>query len=336
MKVAIVHYWLINMRGGEKVLDAICELYPQADIFTHVCQHDNLSDTLKKHKIITSFIQKLPRATHWYQKYLPLMPMALEGLDLSGYDLVISSESGPAKGVIVPPTAVHICYCHTPMRYIWDMYHEYRAESGFITRLLMPLLTHYLRIWDVSTAARVDHFVANSSYVASRINKYYRREAKVIHPPVDVNAFTQSDESGDYYLMMGQLVSYKRVDLAVKAFNESGKKLIVIGDGEQMKSLKSIAADNVQLLGWQPFSVIREHYAKCRALVFPGMEDFGIVPLEAMASGRPVIAYRKGGAMETVVNGVTGSFFEEQTVEALNQAIEKFENNVSNFLRLRL
>jgi len=325
MKVALVHYWLVGMRGGEKVLEALCELYPEADIFTHVCDPESISDTLRRHTIHSSFIARLPRAKQWYQRYLPFMPMALEQLDLRGYDLVISSESGPAKGIIPPPEATHICYCHSPMRYVWDMYHDYLEGAGRLTRLLMPPLLHKLRTWDVTTAPRVDHFVANSDYVAARINKYYRRVAKVIHPPVDTDEFGPGGETGDFYLMMGQLVGYKRADLAVEAFNRLGLPLVIIGEGEMREALEKKAAANIRFLGWQPFTEIQSHYARCKALVFPGAEDFGIVPVEAMAAGRPVIAYRRGGATETVVDGVTGLFFDEQTAEGLMEAVQRFE-----------
>ena len=230
MKVAIIHYWLVGMRGGEKVIEALCEMYPQADIFTHVYAPEMVSDKIKQHRIIPTFINALPRATRMYKSYLPLMPLALEQIDLRGYDLVISSESGPAKGVIPSSDALHICYCHTPMRYIWNMYHDYRNGAGRLTRMMMPPLSHYLRMWDVTSAARVDSFVANSATVARRIRRYYRAESVVIHPPVDTDAFSVAPpaEVGDYYLMVGELVSYKRADLAVRAFNEMKLKLVVI------------------------------------------------------------------------------------------------------------
>jgi glycosyltransferase involved in cell wall biosynthesis len=327
MRVAIVHYWLIGMRGGEKVVEALCELYPSADIFTHVVAPEAISATIARHRIFTSFIARLPRAISWYKKYLPLMPLALEQLDLRDYDLVISSESGPAKGIIPAAHAVHVCYCHSPMRYIWNMYHDYRATSGVVTRTAMTLFSHYLRNWDQGSAGRVDLFVANSQTVASRIRRYFRREADVVFPPVDVDAFEQvpASEIGDYYLMVGELVAYKRADLVVDAFNVSGKKLVVIGGGEMFDALKHRARPNVVMLGPQSFVVLRHHYARCRALIFPGEEDFGIVPVEAMASGRPVIAFGRGGATETVVDGVTGAFFESQTVEALEGAIARAE-----------
>jgi len=331
MKVAIVHYWLVNMRGGEKVVEALCEIFPDADIYTHVYDPGAISEIIKSHRIRTTFIDKLPQAAKRYQAYLPLMPLALEQLDLRNYDLIISSESGPAKGVILSPDNLHVCYCHTPMRYVWEMYFDYRRRSGTIVKMLMPFLIHYLRLWDIASAARVDHFIANSSYVAKRIKKHYRREAEVIHPPVDTSSFYQSEDDGDFYLMVGQLVPYKRTDLAVEAFNRLGKKLIVIGDGEELPSLKKIAHSNIQFLGYQPFSTICDHYARCKALIFPGLEDFGIVPVEAMAAGRPVIAFGKGGALDTVIDGVTGLFFYEQSTNALINAIGAYENAQHRF-----
>lgn len=331
MKVAIVHYWLVNMRGGERVLEALCAMFPQADIFTHVYDPAAIPDTITSHFIKTSFIQALPRATRSYQAYLPLMPLALEQLDLRAYDLVISSESGPAKGVITRPDALHICYCHSPMRYLWDMYHDYRETAGTLRRWLMPVIFHYLRMWDVSSAARVDHFVANSAFVASRIRKYYRRDSVVIHPPVAVDDFSVADATDDFYLVVSQLVRYKRVDLAIEAFNRNGRKLVVIGDGELLHEFRKLARPNVTVLGRQPFSVIKDHYRTCKALVFPGVEDFGIVPVEAMASGRPVIAYRRGGVLETVKEEKTGIFFDEQTPESLSAAIARFESQFQKF-----
>lgn len=325
MKVAIVHYWLVGMRGGEKVVEALCEMYPQADIFTHVYVPEKVSERLREHRIIPTFINSLPRAAAMYKAYLPLMPLALEQLDLRGYDLVISSESGPAKGVIAPSNAVHVCYCHTPMRYIWNMYHDYRDSAGLLTRMMMPPLSHYLRMWDVASSARVDSFVANSTTVAERIYRYYGADAAVIHPPVDTEAFAIAapSEIGDYYLMAGELVSYKRPDLAVRAFNEMKLKLVVIGGGEMLDKIRSLAGPTVTVMGSQPFEVLKQHYARCRALIFPGEEDFGIVPVEAMASGRPVVAFGKGGATETVVEGVTGTFFADQSSDAIISAVKR-------------
>jgi glycosyltransferase involved in cell wall biosynthesis len=323
MKVAIVHYWLVGMRGGEKVIEALCEMYPQADIYTHVYVPEMVSERIRRHRVIPTFINRLPRAARMYKTYLPLMPMALEQLDLRDYDLILSSESGPAKGIIAPSNAIHVCYCHTPMRYIWNMYHDYRAGAGLVTRCMMPSLSHYLRMWDVASAARVDSFVANSVTVAERIRRYYGAPATVIYPPVDTEAFSAaaSSEVGDYYLMAGELVSYKRPDLAVRAFNELKMNLIVIGGGEMLAELRHLAGPTVSVLGPQPFDTLKAHYARCRALIFPGEEDFGMVPVEAMASGRPVVAFGRGGAKETVLRGATGVFFEKQTVDAVAQAV---------------
>ncbi|MCI0599708.1 MAG: glycosyltransferase [Beijerinckiaceae bacterium] len=327
MRVAIVHYWLVSMRGGEKVLESICKLFPEADIFTHVYDPAAVSETIRRHEVHTTFINSLPFARRYYKKYLPLMPIALEQIDLRGYDLVISSESGPAKGVIPPASSIHICYCHSPMRYTWNMFHDYRGRAGLLTKLVMPPLAHYLRSWDVIASTRVDHFVANSKTVAARIAKYHRREAKVIHPPVDVDLFDSvpATDVEEYYLLAGELVAYKRPELAVEAFNSVRRRLIVIGGGEMLTQIRKMAGPTVTVLGSQPFEVLRHHYARCRALIFPGEEDFGIVPVEVMASGRPVIAYRRGGLTETVIEGISGLFFEDQSVAAIERAIHKFE-----------
>ena len=327
MRVAIVHYWLVSMRGGEKVIEALCQLFPEADIFTHVYDPTSVSVTIRKHKVVTTFINSLPNARRFYKRYLPLMPIALEQIDLRGYDLIISSESGPAKGIIPPAGAVHICYCHSPMRYIWNMSHDYLERAGFLTKILLPSLAHYVRNWDAVASMRVDHFIANSHTVAARVEKYYRRKSTVIYPPVDVNRFeiVSEAEIEDYYLMVGELVAYKRPELAVEAFNTLGKPLVVIGGGEMLSMIQKLAGPTVTVLGPQPLEVLRRHYARCRALIFPGEEDFGIVPVEVMASGRPVIAYGRGGVTETVSAGVSGLFFQEQSVLAIEQAIHKFE-----------
>ena len=336
MRVAIVHYWLVGMRGGEKVVEALCRLYPQADIFTHVVVPAAISDEIVRHNITTSFISRLPSPRRFYKRYLPLMPLALEQLDLRGYDLIISSEAGPAKGIIPAPHALHVCYCHSPMRYIWNMYHEYRDDAGALTRMFMPFIAHYLRNWDVTSQARVHEYIANSSCVADRIKTYYNRPAAVIHPPVAVQDFQPIDEQNveDFYLVAGELVSYKRVDLAIRAFNRMKRRLVVIGGGENLQRYRKLAGPTVSVMGSQPFNVLRWHYAHCRALVYPGEEDFGIVPVEAMASGRPVIAFNRGGARETVIPYQSGLLFDEQTVECLIAAIEQCE--VTTFIPQRI
>ena len=337
MKVAIVHYWLVAMRGGEKVLEALCRLFPQAEIFTHVYNPDAISDQIKQHAIRTTFINKLPFAKQLYPKYLPLMPLALEQLDLRGFDLVISSESGPAKGVLTSATTRHICYCHSPMRYLWDMYQDYLEELSPISRVGMRLLAPRLRQWDAISSMRVDHYVANSQTIAARIGKHYRRKAEVIHPPVDVAAFRPQDgifsrpEPDAPYLCLGQLVGYKRVDLAVKACTATNRRLVVVGEGPFRKELQASAGPTVQFVGWLNPDAVKKQIIGCRALLFPGEEDFGIVPVETQAAGRPVIAYRKGGALETVKDGVTGLFFDEQTVPSLTDALDRFEQHEKDF-----
>lgn len=317
------------MRGGEKVLEALCEMYPDADIYTHVYDPDNVSEKIRSHNVFTTFISKLPFAKKLYKLYLPLMPVALELLDMTGYDLIISSESGPAKGIIPAPGATHVCYCHSPMRYIWDHYHVYRESAGFLARLMMPLTSHYLRQWDAASAARVDVFVANSTHVANRINKYYRREAVVIHPPVAVEDFNKVDvaELEDFYLWAGELVSYKRPDILVEAFNQSKKKLVVIGDGPALKQLQSTAEDNIQFLGKVDFDTLKWHFARCKALIFPGEEDFGIIPVEVLASGRPVIGLAKGGLLDIVGDMKLGQLFPDASVASLQHSIELFEQD---------
>ncbi len=327
--MALIHYWLVGMRGGEKVLESLCRMFPQADIYTHVVAPEKLSKTLLDHQIRTTFVANLPFVNRFYQKYLPFMPRALEQIDLTGYDLVISSESGPAKGVIAPPEAPHLCYCHSPMRYLWDQYHTYRDGAGRLTRMLMPHIAHSLRQWDVTSAARVDRFVANSGHVAARINKYWRRDAGIVYPPVAVADFAPAapEDLGDFYLWAGELAPYKRPDLAVEACRRLGKKLVVIGGPDKTRQvLAANAGDTVTFLGHVPFAVLKQHMARCKALIFPGEEDFGIIPVEVMASGRPVIAYGRGGALDSVIDGETGLLFRDQSIDGLTAAIQRFES----------
>lgn len=335
MRIAIVHYWLVSMRGGEKVLEALLELFPEADLFTHVYAPEAVSSIIRAHKVTTSFIQKLPFSRRCYRKYLPLMPLALEQLDLRGYDLVISSESGPAKGVLTDADALHICYCHTPMRYLWDFYQEYLEQNGPVTRFFFRLCASRLRIWDALSAQRVDHFVANSCNVAKRIAKHYRRSSEVIYPPVNSRFFVPQDGlyplAEDYYLYVGQLTAYKHADIAVRACTETGRRLVVIGEGEEHKKLVRMAGPTVSFTGRPDQETLRRYLQRCQALIFPGEEDFGIVPLEAMAAGRPVIAYAGGGALETVTHGKTGVLFPEKTVASLCEALDDFERGLYSF-----
>jgi glycosyltransferase involved in cell wall biosynthesis len=320
MRTAIVHYWLLNMRGGEKVVEALCRLLPDADIFTLFYDPDRVSETIRRHRVQASFLQPLRRG---YRSLLPLMPLALESFDLRGYDLVVSSESGPAKGVLTSSTTRHVCYCETPMRYLWDMYPAYRNEwtPSRWKRALMTPLTNYLRLWDFASAARVDEFVANSENVRGRIWKTYRRESHVVRPPVAVENFYWK-ESEDYYLIVSELVPYKRVDLAIRACSQNGRKLRVVGGGPEYKALRRLAAPNIEFCGRVPDPQLRELYARCRAFLMPGEEDFGMTMVEALASGKPVIALARGGALE-IVPEFGGLLYDEP--EEASQAIERWD-----------
>jgi len=333
MKVAIVHEWLTTMGGSEKVILELKKLFPEAPIYTLVYNRRKLGKYFDKYLIITSNLQKNPLAHIKHQLFFKYMPRAFENFDLSDFDLVISSSSAFAKGVITSPNSVHICYCHTPPRYLWDLTHEYLKEYNLIIRRYLERNFHYLRIWDTIAANRVDYFVANSNYVANRIKKFYKRDCKVIYPPVDTEYFTPAKDKNieDYYLIVSRLVPYKRVDLAVEAFNQLSKRLVIVGDGPEYKKLKSIAKSNIEFLGYQPDKTVRDLYQRCKALIFPGVEDFGIVPVEVQACGRPVIALKKGGAVETVEEGKTGVFFEKQDVESLKEAVYKFEQDIERF-----
>src|SRR5690348_16000868 len=339
LRIAIVHYWFTAYGGGERVIEAFAEMFPQADFFTLVATERGIPPALRNRRLTASFVGRIPGAKRWYRHFLPLFPYALEQFDLSGYDLVISSESGPAKGVLTSPRACHICYCLSPMRYVWDMYHEYRKQMNPLSRAAFSLAAHYARQWDVSTAARVDYFAAISDYVAARIRKYYRRESSVIYPPVDVAAGYLADATEDYYLAAGRLVPYKRVDLAIEACNRLGRRLRIVGAGPEYTRLKRMAGPTIEFLGKLDDPSLRECYARSRALLFPAEEDFGIVPVEAQSFGRPVIAYGRGGALETVIgiedgaeaHSATGIFFAEQTADSLAAAITRFEKVESSF-----
>ena len=351
-KIAIIHDWLTGMRGGEKVLEIFCELFPEADIFTLIHIPGSVSKIIEDRKIQTSFLQKIPLARKRYRSFLPLFPLAIEGFDLRGYDVVVSSSHCVAKGVLTSPATIHICYCHTPMRYVWEHYNTYFGDGkkGLVSRFLMPPIAHYLRMWDVTSSNRVDHFVANSYNVANRIKKYYKRSAEVIHPPVDCSLYTPTNthREGDYYLIVSAFAPYKRIDIAVNAFEKLGLPLVIIGGGQEEEIIRKMAKKHVKCIGWQSSETLREYYRGCRALIFPGEEDFGIVPLEAQACGKPVIAFAKGGVLETVrgiypysesTPGIkqkqpetpTGVFFTEQTTESLIEAVRFFEHNKNIF-----
>lgn len=342
LRVAIVHYWYLCYAGGERVVSALLDIFPQADLFA-VLADERTSARFAPHRMTTSFLQKIPGSHRFHRHLLPLIPIALEQFDLRNYDLVISSESGPAKGVLTSSQTVHINYCHSPMRYIWDLYQEYTngKDMSGLTRKVFMGVSHYMRIWDVASASRVDYFVANSNNIAARIRKTYRRDAAVIYPPVDVASGYVSDAIDDYYLFVGRLVDYKRVDLAVEACTRLGRPLRVVGDGPQYKRLRQNAGPSIRFLGELAEIELREQFAHSRALLFPGNDDFGIVPVEAQSFGRPVLAYGRGGALETVqatsFNDVfhpelsTGMFFEEQNPESLARAILQFESVESEF-----
>lgn len=331
MRVALVHYWLIGDRGGEKVLKALYEMFPQAVIFTHVFDRDAVNPIFHNAPVRTSSIARLPLAKSKYQLYLPFMPMALEGLDLQDFDLVISTESGPAKGIIPAPHAKHFCYVHSPMRYIWNMYADSMRRSNIAVRTLFPLFANHLRTWDVTSAARVDTFAANSSAVQARIARYWRRDSEIIPPPVATADFPLTPQHEGFYLYVSELVDYKRADIVIDAFSAAKRPLVVIGDGPQMRELRRRAGHTVKFLGRVDFATLRAHYAACRAFVFAAEEDFGIVPVEAMACGKPVIALGKGGALDTVKPGLSGILFPEQSAQALNAALSAFEANASAF-----
>lgn len=336
MKIAIVHDWLTNMGGAEQVVINFKEIYPEAPIYTTFYNPNNLDDKLKNIDVRTSYLQKKKMVTN-HKKYFPRMPMAFERFNLNEYDVILSSSSSCAKGVITKPGSIHICYCHTPMRYAWEKKDEYTENMGKLKKKLVNILLHYMRIWDVASSNRVDYFIANSTEVQKRIKKHYKRDAVVINPPVRCDLFNTSDIDGDYYFVVSRLVKYKRFDLAVQACKELEKKLIIIGDGPEKQNLEKLADknENIIFLGRQPDDVVKKYMQECKALLFPGEEDFGIVPVEAQACGRPVIAYGKGGALDTVINEKTGIFFTEQTSDSLKEAINKFEQMSFNKQEIR-
>lgn len=326
MRVAIAHDWLNQTGGAERVLEVLKESYPSAPVYTSIYWSTVMPAHYKEWDIRTSWLDRLPLIKQHHQPFLPLYPLAFEGFDLRGYDVVISNKSAFCHGVITPPETVHICYCLTPTRFLWD-YHNYvthEAINPVAVKLLSPVV-HLLRLWDRLAADRVEHFIAISETVRRRIQKFYRREAVVIHPPLEVDRFEVRDGRGDYFLTVSRLIPYKRIDLAVEAFNTLGLPLKIIGDGRDRRRLEGMAEPNVEFLGTLADRELRQYLSRCKAFIFPGEEDFGIAPLEAQASGRAVIAYAAGGALETVVEGVTGLFFHEHTAESLAEAVSSFD-----------
>jgi glycosyltransferase involved in cell wall biosynthesis len=330
MRCAIVHYWLLGMRGGEKVVEALCRLYPQADIFTLFYDPESVSPLIRSHRVTASFLN--PFRKH-YRSLLPVMPMALEHLDLRDYDLIISSESGPAKGIISSSRARHVCYCHSPMRYLWDLYPEYLHEWTHAAwkRALMVSLSSYLRLWDYASASRVDKFVANSINVQKRIWRSYRRKSDVVYPPVAVETFYHCP-ADDYYLIVSELVPYKRIEHAVQCFSRTGRPLKIVGDGPEYKRLRKLPGTNIEFCGRVSPAELRDLYARCRALVQPGEEDFGIVAVEAIASGKPVIGLGRGGVLESVptADPHAGFFYDDPGEANLEEAILRFERQESS------
>ncbi len=331
MKVALVHDYLNQMGGAERVVMAFHEIFPDAPIYTSIYDPQRVDPAFQKMDIRTSFMQKLPLVTKHHQPYLPFYPFAMENLDLRGYDLVLSSSSAFGKGVITRPETLHICYCHTPMRWCWN-YDEYveREHLGKIARSILPFMITGLRVWDQTSAMRVDHFIANSPVVAERIKKYYRREAAYIPPPVDASRFSFDPDTipEDYFLVLSRLVPYKRIDLAIQACNQLQLPLVIIGGGRDLDRLKQMAGPTIRFMGRLSDEEVIYYITHCRAFLFPGEEDFGITPLEAQACGRPVIAYGAGGALASIIDGETGMIIQEQTVESLAATLTSFGERV--------
>ena len=329
-----MHDWLTGMRGGERCLEAFCELYPDAPLFTLLHVPGSVSPTIEDRRIVTSFVHRLPAAPRRYRDYLPLFPAAARSLDLDGHDVVISLSHCVAKAVRPPTGALHICYCFTPMRYVWDLYGDYTAGRGVVSRLAGPPIAAALRRWDRRTGG-VHHFVAISSFIADRIRRAYGRDADVIYPPVDVARFSLCERPEDFYLVVSALSPYKRVDLAIAAANRLRRRLLVVGSGPEERRLRAMAGPTVDFLGWRPDPEVAELYARCRAVLFTAVEDFGIVPLEAAAAGRPTIALGHGGVLETMIGlgrddtpgdeAPTAVFFDTQTQPALAEAMVRFE-----------
>ncbi len=330
MKVAIVQEWLVTVGGSDKVVKAILDVFPDADIYTLVAKKEVCDELgIPWEKVHTSFIQRMPLGTKKHRAYLPLFPFAIEQFDLRGYDVIISSSHCVAKGVLTKADQLHICYCHSPIRYCWDMYNEYLEEShldkGFKS-WLVRLMLHPIRQFDAIAGSRVDYYISNSDYVGQRIRKTYRRVARTIHPNIDISHFELCEDKQDYYLASSRLVAYKKIDTIIEAFNRMpDKKLVVIGGGPNLEAYRKLAKGNVTVMGYQPFDVLKEKMQHAKAFVFAADEDFGMIPIEAQSCGTPVIAYGHGGSLETVNGGKTGLFFYEQTPEAIVEAVSRFE-----------
>jgi len=326
MRIALVHDYLVQNGGAERVLECFTELFPYAPIYTLVYDKEATGGRFADKRIYTSFLQKLPLARKQHRIFPPLMPVAIEQFDFSKYDVVLSDSSSYAKGVITNPNTLHICYMHTPMRYAWDDCQRYTQEFHFpsLIKKVVPFAMNHIRLWDKVSADRIDHIVANSTFVAERIQKYYGKTSDVIHPPVDTKAFSTSDKQEEYFLMVGRLIAYKRHDIVIQAFNENGLPLKIIGRGPELKRLKKKAHANIEFLEHVSDEDLAEYYRKCQAFIFPQEEDFGIVAIEAIASGRPVIAYHGGDIPRHVEEGRTGMFFYEQSAKAINEVLKKF------------
>lgn len=335
-KVALIHDWLFHMRGGEKVLEAIAELLPDAEIYTLFLDRKGLSPSLQAHPIKASFLDRIPGSHQFYQWMLPVLPWAIERFDLRGFDLVISSSHCVAKGVRVPQGIPHICYCHTPMRYTWYFEDEYFSHRPFPVKQMISALLGRLRRWDLKSSKSVTQFVANSRNVAEKVKHLYGKQALVIHPPLDTDRFRISSKKEDLYLIVSALVPYKRIDIAVDAFNALGRPLLIVGKGGEEDRLRKKAAPNIRFSGWASDEELGRLYGRARALIFPGEEDFGIVPLEAQACGTPVIAFGKGGALETILPDETGIFFQDQTSAGLQEAVSAFERRSAGFDPVRI
>ena len=318
------------MRGGEKVLENICSLYPDADIYTHILEQDKISNKIKNHNIYTTFINNLPLSKKLYKHYLPLMPYALKRLNLLSYDLIISSESGPSKGIVKNEDAIHVCYCHSPMRYIWDMANIYYNNFNFFEKVGYKSFIKYLKSWDIKSSANIDLIIANSNFVKERIKRHWDKDSIVINPTINFKRFSHSSDKG-YYIVISELVPYKRIDLVIKAFNRNNKKIMIVGDGPLMEEFKLLSKTNIEFTGYVSNDKKIKLLSESKALVFPGIEDFGIVPLEAMACGKPVIAFNGGGAIEYMVNDKNAKLFNQQTSESLIKAIEEFELELHNY-----